>query len=172
MPIAVRYHFSQRFAVPAKEAFEWCTNYNSQDQTLMSRKDAQRHIDWITECAVILTDIFCISTVKVEKQKLVQRYPDRLFWVATHLSGPNKYSQFLCEITSDGKDASILNLTALYIEYDEKADAQLLAAKLCRENAAAWVLLGKAMAEEYKTCWRTMKPTDTTELRDHKDSFP
>ena len=151
MPITVRYHLAQRFDVPAKEAFKWCTDYDSQDQLLMGRKDAERHITCIIESTVILTDIFYPPTGKVEKQKLVQLYPQRFSWVATHLSGPNTYSQFLYEITPEGKDASVLNLTALFIEYDEKADAQLLAEKLCRENSAAWALLGNAMSEEIKS---------------------
>jgi len=36
----------------------------------------------------------------------------------------------------------------LHLEYDEKADAKLLAKQLSSEDAGAWKLLAKAMANE------------------------
>ena len=151
MALAVRYYFSQRFAVSAQRAFEWCIDFDPKDHSLMGNTNAKRQISHITEDTIILTDVFPSSSGTLEKQKLVQLYPNRLSWTSTHLTGPNKYSQFLYKITAEGKGFSALNFTALHIEYDEKADAKLLADRLCKEDAAAWKLLAKAMEEEQKT---------------------
>ena len=151
MALAVRYYFSQRFAVSAQRAFEWCIDFDPKDHSLMGNANSKRRISHITEYTIILTDVFPSSSGTLEKQKLVQLYPNRLSWTSTHLTGPNKYSQFLYKITAEGKGFSALNFTALHIEYDEKADAKLLADQLCKEDAAAWKLLAKAMEEEQKT---------------------
>jgi hypothetical protein len=79
----------------------------------------------------------------------VHLYPDRLSWTSTHLTGPNKHSQFHYEIIPQGKNASNLNYTALHVEYEEKTDAVLLAERLCKEDGATWKLLAKAMAVEF-----------------------
>jgi hypothetical protein len=81
----------------------------------------------------------------------VQLYPDRLSWVSTHLTGPNKYSQFIYEISAEGNGASRLDFTALHLEYEKKLDGEdikSLADKLRKEDSAAWKLLAKAMAKE------------------------
>jgi hypothetical protein len=148
MVLAVRYYFSQRFAFPAQKAFDWCTDFDPKDHVLMGEMNSERQVSYITDDTIILKDVFLTPLGSVEKEKLVQLYPNRLSWTSTHLTGPNKYSQFLYKITSEGKSFSALNFTALHIEYDEKADAKLLADRLCKEDAAAWKLLAKAMAEE------------------------
>ena len=150
MALAIRYYFSQRFAVPAQRAFDWCTDFDSKDHLLMGDANAKRQISHITDHTIILTDVFLSGSGSIEKQKLVQLYPNRLSWTSTHLTGPNKYSQFLYKITAEGKGFSALNFTALHIEYDEKADSKLLADRLCKEDAAAWKLLAKGMEEELK----------------------
>jgi hypothetical protein len=149
--LAVRYYFSQRFAVPAQRAFDWCTDFDPKDYLLMGEANAKRQISYITDATIILTDVFLSESGSIEKQKLVQLYPNRLSWTLTHLTGPNKYSQFLYKITAEGKVFSTLNFTGLHIEYYEKANATLLAERLCKENVAAWKLLAKAMAEDLKT---------------------
>ncbi len=148
MALAVRYYFNQRFAVPAQKAFDWCTDFDPKDHVLMGEANAKRQVSHITNDTIILNDVFLSPSGSLEKQKLVQLYPNRLSWTSTHLTGPNKYSQFLYKITAEGKGFSALNFTALHIEYDEKADVNLLADRLCKEDVAAWKLLAKAMAEE------------------------
>ena len=64
------------------------------------------------------------------------------------MTGPNRHSQFLYKITPQGKDASFLTFTALHLEYNEIEDAELLAERLCNEDAYAWKLLTAAMADE------------------------
>ena len=149
MALAVRYYFSQRFVVPAQKAFDWCTDFDPKDHVIMGDANAKRQVSHITDATIILKDVFPSPSGSLEKEKLVQLYPNRLSWTSTHLTGPNKYSQFLYRITSEGKMFSVMNFTALHIEYDEKADAKLLADRLCKEDAAAWKLLAKAMVEEH-----------------------
>ena len=150
MHCSIRYRFSQRFYVSAQEAYDWCTNYSPQDHALMGDEAAERQITRLAESTLILTDIFQVGKGKVEKQKLVQLYPDRLGWVSTHLTGPNKYSQFIYEISAEGNDASRLDFTALHLEYAtlDSEDVKSLADKLRREDSGAWKLLAKAMAHE------------------------
>ena len=146
MPLTVRYHFTQTFAVSAKNAFDWCTSFDSKDYLLMGEDGVERLITRLGDATIILKDIFS----SYQKEKLVQLYPNQLSWISTHLSGPNKYSQFLYQITPKTKDSSVLHFTALHLEYDSKADAKTLANKLCGEDADAWKLLAKAMENEFE----------------------
>jgi hypothetical protein len=117
----------------------------------MGEEAAERQITHVADTTIILTDIFHTSSGPVEKQKLVQLYPDRLCWIATHLTGPNKYSQFIYEISAEGNGASRLDFTALHLEYEKKLDSEdikLLADKLKEEDSTAWKLLAKAMTKE------------------------
>jgi hypothetical protein len=148
MPITVRYYFSQHFPVYAQKAFEWCTDFDQKDHKLMGDKNAERQVTRVADGVLVLKDTFHTAAGTVEKQKLVQLYPDKHTWASTHLTGPNKYSQFLYQITPQGKGACVLNFTALHLEPDEKVNAKVLAAHLCKEDSAAWKLLAKAMAEE------------------------
>jgi hypothetical protein len=152
MPCPIQYRFSQRFPVPAQKAYKWCTDYSPEDHVLMGDAAAERHITRITDTTVILTDTFHTSKGDVEKQKLVQLYPERLSWVSTHLTGPNKYSQFIYEISAEGNGASRLDFTALHLEYEkENLDSEAiksLADKLKKEDSETWKLLAKAMAKE------------------------
>ena len=148
MAEAVRYKFTQRFAVSAQEAFEWCTDYSLEDHALMGDTGAKRQIHRITEGILILKDTFFCKSGTVKKEKLVQLYPENYFWVSTHLSGPNRYSQFLYTITPEGKDACLLTFVGLHLDYEGKEDADALAERLCREDGGVWKLLAERMAEE------------------------
>jgi hypothetical protein len=118
----------------------------------MGADAAERQITHLTDTTIILTDVFHTSNGHVEKQKLVQLYPDRLSWISTHLTGPNKYSQFIYEISAEGDGASRLDFTALHLEYEkENLDSEgikSLADKLKKEDSATWKLLAKAMVKE------------------------
>jgi hypothetical protein len=116
----------------------------------MGEEGVERQITPVTEGVLILKDIFHSEKGIIEKEKLVELYPDQLSWVSTHLAGPNKYSQFLYVITPDGKAASTLSFTGLHLEYEAKEDAKSLAERLRLEDAGAWKLLAKAMTRELK----------------------
>jgi hypothetical protein len=158
MPRPIYYHFQQRFNVSARKAYEWCTNYASGDHALMGEKDASREIKHFTERTVILTDTFNVgANDQIEKQKLVQLYPETLFWTSTHISGPAKHSQFIYQITAEGDDTSRLDFTGILLDYAHEkvseADAAKLAEKECENDAAAWVLLSKAMEQDLCKNW-------------------
>ena len=152
MRYPIRYSFSQHFSVPARKAYEWCTDYSPQDLALMGEEGTERHIAPLTDSTIILTDIFYTSIGRIEKQKLVQLYPDRLSWISTHLTGPNKYSQFIYEISAEGDDASRLDFTALHLEYEKenlnRERIKSLADKLKEEDSTVWRRLAKAMEKE------------------------
>lgn len=155
MPYSVRYHFVQRFTVPARKAYNWCTDYDPADHLLMGHEGAERQITHLTDSTIILTDTFHLGGNRVEKQKLVHFYPDKLRWIATHLTGPIKYSQFIYEISAGGKTASRLDFTGFFIDYRrenlDKASVKILVDKLRKEDSAAWKLLAKAMAQNLCT---------------------
>jgi hypothetical protein len=153
MPTPIYYHFQQHFNVSAHRAYDWCTNYAPGDHALMGDKDASRKIEPITRRTVILTDAFNVGTrEQIEKQKLVQLYPEMLFWTSTHISGPAKHSQFLYQITAESARTSHLDFTGLFLDYAHEqmseADAASLVEKACQDDAAAWVLLAKAMEQD------------------------
>ncbi len=84
----------------------------------------------------------------LKSRKLVQLYPDQFSWVATHLTGSNKYSQFLYKISPDEKGGSFLDFTALHLEYDSKEGAKTLSTRLRKADSEAWKLLAKALTKE------------------------
>ncbi len=153
MPTPIYYHFQQRFNVPASKAFEWCTTYTPEDHALMGEKDVIRKIKHITNRTVILTDTYNMGADnQTEKQKLVQFYPDNLFWISTHISGPAKHSQFIYKITAEAVNISNLDFTGLFLDHGDKkiseSDIAKLVEKTCKADASAWELLAKAMEQE------------------------
>lgn len=150
MPVSVRYRFTQVFAVPPESAFLWCTDFTPQDHQLMGHKNAERQVIHVCDGVVLLQEIFHTSSGDVEKQKLVHVYPKELRWVSTHLTGPNKHSQFSYKISRE-KGGSKLDYDALHVENQNalnNAEADALAEHLCREDSAAWSLLAQAMAKD------------------------
>ena len=154
MPTPIRYHFNQSFIVSAKEAYLWCTDFTPQDHKLLDENNAEREVVHLADSTLILKETFHTSSGIIEKQKLVQLYPERFSWVSTHLTGPNMYSQFIYEISEKGADISCLDFTALHLEYREKKlgakEAKVLAAKLCEYDSKVWKLLAKALEKELK----------------------
>jgi hypothetical protein len=148
LPQPIRYQFTQPFLVSAKEAFDWCTDFTPKDPQLMGNENAQRTIIPIADGVTLLKDLYQTSAGTVEKQKLVLTYPNQLTWTSTHLCGPNKHSQFLYTITPQGTEASMLTFTALHLENDQTSDPRLLAERLCKQDAAVWERLAKALEKE------------------------
>ena len=90
---------------------------------------------------------------RVTKVKLVRIYPDRLSWTNTHISGPNRHSQFLYEIVAEGASACRLDFTGLQVLEVETGTRQELAAvarTLREEDAAIWKNLARALASEMR----------------------
>ncbi len=154
MPNLIRYHFRQPFTASASAAFAWCTNFTPEDSTLMGNHAVQRRIQRVTESTLLLNDVFPTQTGTVEKQKLVTLFPDQFSWTSTHLTGPNKYSQFLYLIVPDGENASHLEFTALHLDYGDvlsQAEVQVLAQRLCKADSEIWARLAKAMTHDLTT---------------------
>jgi hypothetical protein len=118
----------------------------------MCHSNAQRQIRRITESTLIVTDTFQTAVGAVEKQKLVELYPDRHAWNATHLTGPNKYSQFQYQIENTDTNRSCLIFTGLFLDYEKENlsvdEVATLADQLCREDAETWHRLAQAMAKD------------------------
>jgi hypothetical protein len=149
---SLRYHFSQIFSIPPLEAYKWCTDYDPNDLTLMHQK-GKREITCLTENTIILTDSFSSEKETIKTNKLIQLYPDRLSWTNTHLSGPNKYSQFLYEIKPENKGSSKLNYIGLQLEYKKpielgKKEIEVREIEQRNQDAAVWKIIAKEMEKE------------------------
>ncbi len=149
---AIKYSFVQNFKVPAEKAYEWCTNYAPNDMTLMQEENATREVRLISSDSVILVDTFVVAGKPVVKQKLVCLYPNRLMWTSTHLTGPNKYSQFLYEISSRNNGQSCLTFTALSLDHsvEKSEETERLASKLKTMDSETWRRLAKHMEKDFK----------------------
>jgi hypothetical protein len=152
MVYSLRYHFSQIFAIPPLEAYKWCTNYDQNDLTVM-HQNGKREITHLTENTIILTDTFYKEKEIIKKKKLIQLYPDRLSWTNTHLSGPNKYSQFLYEIKPENEGLSKLNYIGLQMEYKEpkeldKKEIEARETEQMNQDSAVWKIIAKEMEKE------------------------
>ncbi|MCW4031693.1 MAG: hypothetical protein NWE80_04945 [Candidatus Bathyarchaeota archaeon] len=148
----IKYQFSQKFNLPARKAYEWCTNFTPQDPFLM-REKATREVESITENTFILTDKFRVEGETTIKQKLVCLYPNRLMWTSTHLTGPAKHSQFIYEIKSTTRTTSRLKFTALHLAHDLKEgtvknSVEQLAEELRKADAHVWKNLAREMEKE------------------------
>ena len=148
----IKYQFSQRFNLPARKAYEWCTNFTPQDPVLM-REKATREVKSIGENTVILTDKFRVGGETKIKQKLVCLYPNRLMWISTHLTGPAKHSQFIYEIKSITKTTSRLKFTALHLAHDLKEgtvknSVEQITGELRKTDSDVWKNLAREMEKE------------------------
>ena len=152
---SIRYRFAQRFNVSAREAYDWCTDYSPEDMTLMQEQNATRDVRQVSEDTILLNDTYTVGGERVTKQKLVCLYPDRLTWTSTHVTGPNRCSQFLYEITPETDRTCLLKFTGLFLDYniekrrDEKEN-DLLAKKLEKMDSENWRLLAREIEKELK----------------------
>lgn len=152
MPVIIRYRFTQVFAVPPKQAYLWCTDFTPQDHLLMGHENVERQVLHVSDGIVLLQEVFHTSNGDVEKQKIVHLYPKELRWVSTHLTGPNKHSQFSYKISPEN-GCSKLEFEALHVENGRditRVEAGVLVEQLRRNDSEAWRLLAEAMNKEFK----------------------
>jgi hypothetical protein len=151
MPYSIRYHFNQCFTVSASEAYNWCTDFQPEDHALMGEKNAKRQIKRLADNTLILKETFRTDKGDLEKEKLVQLYPDRFMWVSTHISGSNMYSQFIYEVIAEGK-GSLLDFTALHLENGEFSENDLKKLKddLLSYDSGVWKRLAKVMEKDLR----------------------
>ena len=147
----IHFGFSQRFPVPAAEAYEWCTDYDAGDIALEGMKGA-RQVEWTDDATVILTDTVEAGAVKTTKVKVVRLYPALLMWTNTRISSPGKYSQFIYQIVPEGKNASRLDYNGAQVEEGKSvpspSQAAAMAEKLTEEDSQAWIKLAAAMEKD------------------------
>lgn len=149
----IQYRFSQRFNLPARKAYEWCTDFTPRDPGLMREKNVTREVQSVTENTFILIDKFQVGGETTIKQKLVCLYPKRLMWTSTHLTGPAKHSQFIYEVKSVTRTTSRLKFTALHLardikEANAKTDIKKLAEELRKADSDVWKNLAREMEKE------------------------
>ena len=152
---SVRYRFSQSFKFPARAAYQWCTDFAPDDWTRMG-EEGTRKIKPINEDALILID----TVIKTDgnrrrpviKQRLVRLDPDRMAWTNTHLTGPNKHSQFWYQIVAEDEKKSRLDFAGLQVNYGKKRPSagtiKEMAADLEATDSRAWRLLAKEMHKD------------------------
>lgn len=153
IPCTIHYEFIQKFNVSAQRAFVWCTDYRPDDMKLMKEENATRRVQRIANDVLILFDTFVNNERKsIEKQKLVCIYPKRLTWTSTHLTGPNKHSQFIYEVTALAEGKSQLKFTALSLDYENrnKEDTERKSKAVKKLDAEKWKLLAEEMEKD--TC--------------------
>jgi hypothetical protein len=150
---SVSYKFSQHFRVPAREAFDWATDYQPNDLALMG-EEGKRTIRKVTEDTIVLKEDITHAGRRISKVKLVKLNPRALSWHNIHIRGPNKYSAFIYEITPEGKSRSRLTFTGLLVLYGmnrlSPQKLKQIAAREKKYDSKAWQLLAKAMTTEYQ----------------------
>jgi len=149
-PYTVHYAFSQAFNFPAKTAYDWCVDYKPDDWARMGLKGT-RKVKRINEDTLILTDTVMGESGSVTKQRLVRLNPDRLAWTNTHLTGPNRHSQFWYQIVVEGRAKSRLDFIGLQVNYEKRpSPARLaeMAEELATEDSGHWQLLAKEMRKD------------------------
>ena len=146
------YRFTQRFAVPARKAFEWSTDYQLTDLALMGERGTRR-IRRVAEDTVILEEEVTQGRRKTSKVKLVKLNPRTLSWHNVQLEGPNKHSEFIYEIAPEGRRKSKLSFTGLLIVYSKhplsSQELRRIADTEKRSDSKAWRLLAKAMMKDF-----------------------
>jgi hypothetical protein len=147
----MRYEFSQRFRVPAAEAFKWLTDYSPRDHLLMGHKGA-RKVTRISDDTVILDDTVYPAGKAVRKRKLIKMDRRRLCYFNVHLTGPTKNSIFTYRIVHERAGESRLDYTAYEIFYPRRAPTEMQLAALAADEEVTWTrewgLLAKAMEAE------------------------
>jgi hypothetical protein len=147
----IHFGFSQRFPLPAVEAYGWCTDYDAGDIALEGMKGIRR-VEWTDAATVILTDTVDVDGGKATKIKVVRLYPKLLMWTNTRISDPGKYSQFIYQIVAEGKNDSRLDYNGAQIEEGEEvpspSEIAVISKKLAEEDSQAWVNLAAAMEKD------------------------
>ena len=145
---SVKYDFNQRFSVPARQAFNWCIDYQPSDLSLMNESGTRRILK-LNEGTILLKETTHQNEKAVTKTKLVRINKTSMSWTNTHVSGPNLHSQFLYTIVPEGKRASRLFFTGLLVCYSvkhlSKRALRHIAKSERRVDYVAWKHLAKAM---------------------------
>ena len=151
--VSTRYEFSQRFNVPAAQAFEWCTDYDPKDHNLMGLRGF-RKVTRISDDTVMLEDTLYPKGKAVTKKKIVKVDRERMTYFNFHTTGANKNSLYFYRIIPEGEGRSRLEYTGYELTYPKKAPSKKQLAATAEADAAArtkeWGLLADAMERELR----------------------
>lgn len=148
----VQYQFRQRFPFSADRAFRWCVAFAPQDPALEGLRGV-RSVQPLADDLVLLTDTFhSRGATTVTKTKLVRIRARPRSWTSTHVSGPNRHSQFWYRIVPDSRSTCHLDYAGLHVERRSRelnrGQLRRLGARLRREDSAAWKSLARAMSSD------------------------
>jgi len=139
---SLNYTFRQRFDVPAKQAFDWCTDFQSTDGKFFGNQ-TRRSVRWLDKDTAILTDTSYPDGRRRRIRRLVRIDPESLSWTNTHLDGPFRHSQYWYRIVPAGARRSALEFSGFRLI---RATRSLSPAKIAR--------LANAERTEDSTMWR------------------
>ncbi len=129
--VTFEYHFRQPFGVPARTAFDWCTDFEPEDAAIFS-STARRRVQPLAPNLLIMTDVTYPNGRRRTISRLVRIFPERMAWTSTHLNGPFRHSQFWYRVVPNGRTRSHLEFTGLKVE---TAARPLTAEELARRAA-------------------------------------
>jgi len=151
--VSTRYEFTQRFNVPAPQAFEWCTDYDSKDHNLMGNKGF-RKVTRVSDDTVFLEDITYQDGRAVTKKKIIKIDKERMTYFNFHTTGANKNSLYFYRIVPEGEGKSRLEYTGYELSYPKRAPSKKQLAATAEADAEArtkeWGLLADAMERELR----------------------
>jgi hypothetical protein len=149
--VSIPFHFSQRFKAPAREVYAWATDYDPGDLVRMGNV-GRRVIERVCNETLIIADTYTGAGGKrVTKKKLVRLDPEQMRWTNTHLSGPNRHSQFWYQLVPTGRNACRLDFTGMQVFAVRSTTAKEMAKRseqLTREDSQTWKNLARAFAAE------------------------
>ena len=142
MPVnSVRFRFRQAFRVPARAAYEWCTDFRPSDGQLFEQK-WRREVHHLSEDALILTETTWPGGRKRIIQRLVRLSSQDLAWTNTHISGPFRYSQYWYRIVPETSRRCHLEFTGMRLVRTPRALSTPEKAKLIeqerRDDSGLW----------------------------------
>ena len=101
----VHYKFSQSFPFPVQAAYDWATDYDEEDLSLMGLQ-GKREIERVDGDTLVLYDTFFSDGRTTKKKRLVRLFPELLMLTNTRLAGPMKHSQFIYQFVAEGRTGS------------------------------------------------------------------
>lgn len=151
---ALNYGFTQRFPFPAKDVYEWCVDYRTDDWARMGKK-GKRRIRRVDQSTLILDDTVFTDGKAASKTRLVKMYPQLLMWTNTRISPAGRHSQFIYRIIPESEKSSRLEFTGAQVEESKRRLTLAQVAEMSKHNerddSALWVLLAEEMRKDLGT---------------------
>jgi hypothetical protein len=147
----VHYTFNQSFPFPAREVYEWSTDFREDDWPRTGGQGT-RKVEKLDDTTIILTDTRDEGGKPVTKVRLVRLFPAMNMWTNTRISKLGKHSQFIYQIVPDGPSASHLVFSGAQIESartrPSTSKVAASAKKYTELDSLIWVNLAAAMEKD------------------------